>query len=261
MRPLRKTIAFSVAVLTLLAFAAAEVPQPGKNNVVVRGQRQEIYFYPAAGAGPHRKVLFAPGDGGWRGFAITIAQNLAAAGYDVYGLDTRRYLQSFSGASVLTTSEIAADFHEMARWAGQGSKGRILLVGWSEGAGLGLAAAAAPENRDLFAGLVAIGTAERNLLAWHWTDIAAEITKRLPNEPTFKSADFVGKVTPLPLAMIASAHDEYVSPDETRALFAAAGEPKRLAMIDASNHKYDGKTDEFFAALRESLNWIQQQHP
>jgi fermentation-respiration switch protein FrsA (DUF1100 family) len=102
--------------------------------------------------------------------------------------------------------------------------------------------------------------AEFNILGWRWRDIGAELTKRLPNEPTFKSADYIPKVAPLPLAAIASTHDEYTSLAMTQKLYAAAGEPKRLVVIDASDHKYGGKTAEFFAALRDSLNWIQQQH-
>lgn len=259
MRLSRIAAAFGL-ILGSAASLRADAPQPGKNVVSVRGQQQEVYFYPAARPGAHRKVLFAPGDGGWRGFAITIAENLAGAGYDVYGLDTRRYLQSFTGSAVLKASEIASDFRQLAQWAGQGSKERMFLLGWSEGAGLGLAATSEPENREIFAGLVTVGATEYNILAWHWTDMGAEITKRLPNEPTFKSADYIGKVAPLPLAMVASSHDEYVSPDATRALFAAAGEPKRLVMLDAKDHKYGGKTDEFFTTLQESLTWIQQQH-
>ncbi len=255
-----KMIVVAAVLSASAVLSLGEVPHPGKNGVSIRGQQQDVYFYPAAGQGQHRKVLFAPGDGGWRGFAITIAEQLSAAGYDVYGLDTRRYLQSFTGSSVLRPTEIASDVRELAQWAGQGSKDRVLLVGWSEGAGLGLAAASVPENREVFAGLVVIGTTEFNILAWRWTDIGAEITKRLPNEPTFKSADYIGKVAPLPLAVIASTHDEYVSPDTTQALFAAAADPKRLVIIDASDHKYGGKTAEFFSALRESLTWIQQQH-
>jgi pimeloyl-ACP methyl ester carboxylesterase len=248
----------SLLILSVAAFSQAQTPASTRNNLSIRGQQQQIYFYPAAGGGPHQKVLFVPGDGGWRGFAITVAQNLASAGYDVYGWDTRRYLQSFTGHTVLNTSEIAADFGEMGRWVRQDETGRVLLVGWSEGAGLGLVVAADPANRDLFDGLVAVGTPETSVLAWHWTNTAAEITKSMPDEPTFKSADFIAKISPLPLFLIASTHDEYVPSRITQALFAAAHQPKELVVIAGSNHKYGGKTEEFFRALREGLHWIQQ---
>ena len=50
---------------------------------MLRGQREDVYYYPAAGAA-RGKILFAPGDGGWRGFAIDIAQTLAGWGYAAY---------------------------------------------------------------------------------------------------------------------------------------------------------------------------------
>jgi pimeloyl-ACP methyl ester carboxylesterase len=228
--------------------------------VTIRGHLRKTYLYLAEGTGQYRKVLFAPGDGGWRGFAIIITEDLAKAGYDVYCVDTRRYLESFTGPRVLSTAEIASDFHQMARWIQQGRQDRLLLVGWSEGAGLGLAATADAANETIFDGLVAIGTPEYNILAWHWTDIGAEITKKLPREPTFKSAEFMAKVSPLPLFVIASTSNEYIMPETTRALFSAARQPKRLVMIDARNHKYSGNTEGFFRALREGLNWIQQQY-
>jgi fermentation-respiration switch protein FrsA (DUF1100 family) len=159
---------------------------------------------------------------------------------------------------VLSTADIASDFYQMARWIEQGGQERILMVGWSEGAGLGLVASAAAENQTIFEGFAAIGMPEYNILAWHWTDIGAEITKKLPHEPTFKSAEFMARVSPLPLFVIASTSDEYVTPEATRALFAAARQPKRLVMIDGGDHKYSGDTQSFFRALRDGLDWLQQ---
>jgi uncharacterized protein len=260
MMPRFSFLALGAAILAIATTVCAENPKPGKNEVTIRGQGQMVYFYPAEGTGRHRTILFVPGDGGWRGFAITIAEELAKAGYDVYGVDTRRYLESFTGPVVLSTTEVAADFNHMARWIQPGGQERLLLIGWSEGAGLGLAAIADAANQTTFDGLVAIGTPEYNILAWRWTDIGAEIAKTLPHEPTFKSADFMAKVSPLPLFVIASTSNEYVTPEATRALFSAAREPKRLVMIDARDHKYSGNTESFFRALREGLNWIQQQH-
>jgi alpha-beta hydrolase superfamily lysophospholipase len=262
MRLLRcKLVTIGSVILACWITVYAENPEPGKQVVTIRGHLQEIHFYPAQGTGQnHGKILFAPGDGGWQGFAITITEELAKAGYDVYCIDTRRYLQSFTGPVALSTADIASDFHQLARWIAQGRQERLLLVGWSEGAGLGLAATADAKNQTTFEGLAAIGMAEYNILAWHWTDIGAEITKKLPHEPTFKSSEFVARVSPLPLFLIASTSDEYVTPEATQALFSATRQPKRLVVIDARDHKYSGNTEGFFRALREGLNWIQQQH-
>jgi fermentation-respiration switch protein FrsA (DUF1100 family) len=257
----RRLLVFAVCVcvLSICVSARADAPKPGKNSVTIRGQQQNVYFLAGAGTGPHRKILYAPGDGGWRGFGISIAENLAAAGYDVYGIDTRRYLQSFTGSSVLKTSEIASDFRELALWILQGAHDKIVVAGWSEGAGLSLVAASDETNRGVFAGLLALGMAERSLLAWRWKDVAAELTRSMPNEPTFNSADFLPKVSPLPLFVIASTKDEYVTVAQTESLFSAARDPKRLVIIKADDHKYGGAPGELFRTLREGMTWIEQQ--
>jgi pimeloyl-ACP methyl ester carboxylesterase len=206
-------------------------------------------------------VIGTPGDRGCQGFAITIAQRLSQAGYDTYCLDTRRYLQTFTDNGGLTTTLIASDFNQLATWIEPNRTTRILLVGWSEGAGLGLAATANTANQAIFLGLVAIGIPETNILAWHWKDIGASLTKTLPNEPTFKSADFIARVAPLPLFVIASTSNEYVTPEATRVLYALARQPKELAMVNARDHKYSGNTSEFFHALEEGLDWINQNQP
>lgn len=256
---MNRVLAFLAVMLACSSALFGQTPEPGKNTVMVRGQQQDVYYYHATPSRSLGKVLFVPGDGGWRGFAITIAENLSSSGYEVYGLDTRRYLKSFTGTKVLETSEIARDLVQLTEWARQGSKDRVLLLGWSEGAGLGLAAVSDPEHRNVFQGLVAVGMTEYNILALRWSDLVAEATKKLPKEPTFKSIDFVAKISPLPLAMISSTGDEYVSVETTRKLFAAARDPKRLVLIDADNHKFEGKTHEFFFTLNETLVWILQQ--
>jgi len=254
-----RCLIIGVLIVALRGNVCAEQPKAGENEPTIRAHRQKIDFYPAPGPGQHLRILFAPGDGGCRGFAITIAKELAKAGYDALCLDTRHYLESYTGGQVLTTTEIASDFGDIARWTQQGRRDRILLVGWSEGAGLGLAAIAARSNQEIFDGMVAIGTPEVNILAWRWTDIGASMRHKPAHEPTFRSADFMDKVSPLPLFLIASTSDEYISTEATRALFSAAREPKRLTIINARDHKYSGNTDRFFSTLHEALNWIEQQ--
>src|SRR5215467_5007584 len=117
--------------LALGGSVCAEQPKAGENELTVRAHRQKIDFYPASGPGRHPRILFAPGDRGCQGFAVTIMKELAKSGYDAFCLDTRHYLESFTGSQVLSTTEIASDFGDIARWAQQGRQDRILLIGWS----------------------------------------------------------------------------------------------------------------------------------
>lgn len=246
-----------LALVLPAGWLRAENPQPGRNAVVVRGQRQDVYYYPAAGKAKG-KVLFAPGDGGWRGFAVAIAQTIAGWGYDVYGLDTKRYLESFTGRSTLKESEVMRDFRQMAEWALGGANERVLLAGWSEGAGLALLGAAGPDGTKPFSGLIAIGLPEAGVLGWRWTDNVTYVTRTEPNEPHFSTAQHLPKVAPLPLAVIQSSGDEYTALETVRRLFAGAREPKKLVLVEARNHRFDGNREEFFRALRQSFEWISQ---
>jgi pimeloyl-ACP methyl ester carboxylesterase len=247
-----------VIVIALCASVYAQIPHAGKNIITIRGQEQRVYLYRAAMTGQHHKIFFAPGDAGCRGFAVAIAEHLEKEGYDTYCLDVLHYLESFTGKSILTKDQIASDFNQIGRWIQQRDHEPILLLGWSEGAGLGLAAAATHENKALFDGIIAIGVPENNILAWHWKDVGAWLTKTAPHEPTFKSADFISRTSPLPLFVIGSTSTQWVTPETTRELFSLAQEPKKLAMITAQDHKYSDNTEGFFNALREGLGWVQQ---
>ena len=135
-----------LAVLLASGPLAAQVP--GKNTPVLRGQPQEVYFFPAApdSGRPAQKVLFAPGDAGMWGTSVEMAKTIASWGYDVYGLDTKDYLSSFTGKTTLKETEVMSDFRALARWISHGRPDPVILVGWSEGAGLCLLAAVPPEN-------------------------------------------------------------------------------------------------------------------
>jgi pimeloyl-ACP methyl ester carboxylesterase len=248
-----------VIVIALCTTVYAQLPRAGKNILTIRGQEQKIYLYEGTRPGQHRKILFAPGDAGCRGFAVTIAEQLGKEGYDTYCLDVLHYLETFTGNTTLSTEQIATDFNQIARWIQQKDHEPILLVGWSEGAGLGLAAAASPPKQAVFDGIIAIGLPEDNILAWRWKDVGAWISKKPPREPRFKSAEFMPRVSPRPLFVIGSTSTEWVTPEATRELFSLAHEPKKLVMITARDHKFSGNTQAFFNVLREGLDWVQRQ--
>jgi dienelactone hydrolase len=252
-----KRFAFVFAGLLVFSSVAQAVAthKPGRNSALVRGEAQDIYFDPAQGTF-RGSVLFVPGDGGWRGFAIDIAQVIANGGYDVYGLDTKRYLESFTGNARLRETDVMNDFREIAAWIAQGHPPRISLVGWSEGAGLCLLGAASGEGKSMFTGLITLGLPAQNILGWRTLDYLSWITKTTPNEPVFRSIDYIDRITPLRLWMLQSTRDEYVPLDKSHELFAAASEPKRFSAVEANNHRFDGNQKELYRLIREGLRWL-----
>ena len=96
----------------------------------------------------------------------------------------------------------------------------------------------------------------RSVLGWRWTDWVTYITKKEADEPMFSSADYLPKVAPLPLLMIHASGDEYTSATQALQLYAVAQEPKRFALIEARNHRFEGNQEGFFQTLRKGLLWI-----
>jgi dienelactone hydrolase len=249
-------VRFFIGIPLVAAALLGQPLAPGRNAVMLRGQAQAVYYYPASGT-KTGVLLFLPGDGGWRGFAIDIANGAASYGYDVFGWDTRSYLAGFTpGKPTLTEAQVMADFRAMAGVLTQSKPGKIVVGGWSEGAGLALLGAAVPENRAAFRGLLAIGLPYRGFLGWRLSDSITYLTKRDPDEPHFDSMPLLPRVSPLPLAMIHSSGDEYVQPDLARRMFDTAGQPKRFFLVQARDHRYDGNQKDFFRVLGEALEWI-----
>jgi alpha-beta hydrolase superfamily lysophospholipase len=255
-------------LMLLITFGASALEgqevcfRQGQNTISLRGRTQYVYFYPATGAPVTESpaILFAPGDGGWRGFAVVLAQRLASWGNDVYGLDTRQYLESFTGKVALTETDVTGDFRQLADRVAPGKR-RVTLLGWSEGAGLVVLAACAPDRMQKYAGLLTLGLGDRNLLGWSWRDDLAVLTRTEPREPAFSALSRMGGIAPLPLAMFQSVQDEFVTLDESRRLFEGAREPKNLIVIDARDHRFAGKQDELFARLKEMLQWLATARP
>jgi len=250
-----------VLIKFLVVFGLAHLALAGgprKANFAIRGVPQTCYLYDSSlRPAESPAALLVSGDGGWHGFIGEIAEHLAAAGYPIVGLDTKDYLESLSKPKALEPGQVTSDFGMLFRFAReQFRRNSLLLVGWSEGAGLVVLGALNSETRPNLRGVLAIGLPELNELAWRWRDSAIYITKQVPNEPTFNSKDYVGRVAPLPLMMIQSTHDDFVPVVKAREIFACAQTPKQLVFVQALNHRFEGNRDAFWQAVDRALTWF-----
>src|SRR5262249_41624867 len=158
---MKKIVLLLLCLMPVLSFSA----EPQSVTTILRSKRIVFLHFPADGP----KILFAPGDAGFHGFAKVLGTRLASAGYDVYGIDSKHYLESFtSKKSRLTERDVMDDFAEIAARISRGKPEKLTLVGWSEGAGLCLLAAAGEQNSRYFNGLVSIGISELSELGWRW---------------------------------------------------------------------------------------------
>jgi dienelactone hydrolase len=246
------------ACLLVVATQTAWASEPRKVNYPLRGVSQSLLAYDAASPNPETpSVLLLSSDGGWHSFIIEIAERLAAEGYPTIGLDSKEYLSSMSKSKALDPAQVTSDVGAIAHFVKESSGMKsVVLVGWSEGAGLAVLGALDPILRSELRGVVTIGLPELNELAWRWTDSIIYITKAVPNEPTFNSKDYVAKLAPVPLMMIQSINDDFVPVTSARDIFVRAQEPRQIVFINARNHRFEGERDAFWQALHKGLGWF-----
>lgn len=238
------------AVLAACVLATAQTPA----TIDLRGKPQELHVYGTPGK---PLVILSCGDLGWAGLAVHVAELLSSRGYYVVGFNTRAYLSSFTaGAATLNPADVPGDYRVLIDYARRRSPGRPILAGISEGAGLSVLAATDGSLKPALQGVLGLGLPDQNELGWKWQDFTIWITKKAPNEPSFMVEDIIAKVSPVPLAEIHSTHDEFVSLEVAKSMLARAGDPKKMWVIEAANHRFSNNRDELDRRVLEALEWI-----
>jgi len=241
----------AAAALLLAGFAAKT---QNIDSLALRGHPQSLHLYGTRGAPP---VIVSSGDGGWIHLAPHVAGFLAARGFFVVGFDVKAYLESFtSRTTTLRPQDEPTDYNVLVNYAARGASERPILLGVSEGAGLSVLAATDPQTRSAITGVIALGLPDFNELGWRWKDDAIYLTHAVPKEPTFSAAAIIPGVSPAPVAAIHSTHDEFVPLAEVQRVMGAARDPKRLWIVDASDHGFTNNMAEFDRQLLDAVAWV-----
>jgi len=230
-------------------------------EVSVRGQQFRVHFYRPRGDKSAMPAIYACGDGGWRGLAPRTAQQLAHMGFAVAGIDSKVYLREFSSLkSPLSVNQLARDYVDVARalrvYAKVDSKTPVYVYGWSLGAGFAIAVGSDAETRANWAGIVSIGLPKQNQLVSGVGANHANLNNDANALYGFRSQDVLAEIAPVPLVMIQSTSDTASPQKVGNVLFAAARNPKRYVLIKASNHRFSGAREEFYAALGDAVTWM-----
>jgi alpha-beta hydrolase superfamily lysophospholipase len=248
----------ALIVMTWCAFiGASDARAETRETVAMRGQAQSLHLYGTRGGIP---IVVSSGDGGWIHLAPHVAEVLAARGFFVVGFDVKEYLECFtSGKRTLRPEDAPGDFEVIVDFAARGPSQRPILIGVSEGAGLSALAAGDPRTKTQIAGVIGLGLPDRNELGWRWKDALIYVTHGVPHEPTFSVAAMVDRIAPVPLAAIHSAHDEFVPVAEIQRVMERAREPKKLWIVQASDHRFSDKLAELDAYVLDAITWVTRQ--
>jgi fermentation-respiration switch protein FrsA (DUF1100 family) len=233
---------------------------PIEDSIVIRGRSQLIHVYGTREALQSSFPAVMEAGSIWH--PSKYAELLAEKGFFVVGFDTKAYLESFTtGSSTLRPQDEPGDYRELAGYAARGSTEKPILIGVSEGAGLSVLAATDPQTKPRIGGVIGLGLPDINELAWRLKDSIIYVTHAVPNEPTFSVAKNNKKVAPIPLAVIHSTQDEFVPLSEAQQILQKAASPKKLWVVQASDHKFSGNIAEFDDRLLEAIQWVKQNQP
>jgi hypothetical protein len=250
-------MAKTLRILFLVCTLGSQALGESSKTIAIRGREQQLHLYGPQSGLP---IILCSGDLGWAGFVVHVAETLSARGYCILGLNSRTYLSSFTTKeSTLSPADVPGDFKVLIDFARRLTPSKPILAGVSEGAGLSILSATDPAIKQGVKGVLALGLPNQIELGWKWQDSVIWVTKKAPNEPSFMVEDIIAKVTPVPLAEIHSTHDEFLPLENARLLLARAGEPKRMWVIEAGNHRFSDNRDELDRRMVEALEWIKNQ--
>ena len=229
--------------------------------MTIRGQQFMLHLYRPKVRGAATPAIYACGDGGWRGLAPRTAEQLAHLGFAVAGVDSKVYLRELSSVQEpLTISRLAQDYAAMAQvareYAGVEKTAPVYVYGWSVGAGFAVAVGSDTDTRSNWAGIISIGLPSQNQLVSGLGGNSIDLKNAANARYGFRTERVIGAVSPLPLVMIQSTSDTASPQKVGRFLFAAARDPKQYVLIKASNHRFSGARDGFYAALGGAKDWI-----
>jgi len=217
-----------------------------------------LQFYQQTNASSQPLVLFTSGDAGWSPFCADIAAHIASSGKTVVGVDMKEYLVKFaSSQKPVSPDQLASDYDDIIKTAvsqpNVDPKARVVLGGWSAGAGYSVLVACDPRLTARIDRVVAISLPIYNELAWKTADALIYITHGTPHEKVFDSRQYLTKLSGTPIAIFNATMDDTSPFRESQKLFAVATGPKHFYAIKATGHHFEGGESDFYRALDEEL--------
>jgi fermentation-respiration switch protein FrsA (DUF1100 family) len=197
-------------------------------------------------------LIYATGDGGWRGKDLDLFRQLASWDYAVAGFSSPQYVKHLRGdAETTTPALLARDYAEIIAVATREltlpASTTIILIGVSRGAGLSVVAAGQPPMQQVVEGVVVMGlTKEEEHVRW----------RRRRQSTELEIYDYLPRLRDVPVAVIQSTNDNYLPAAQARTLFGADTDRRQFHAIAARNHSFAGARPALYDTLRASLDWV-----
>ncbi|HEX3704904.1 MAG TPA: AcvB/VirJ family lysyl-phosphatidylglycerol hydrolase [Vicinamibacterales bacterium] len=210
----------------------------------------------------HPLILYATGDGGWRGKDEEAFERMTRWGYPLVGFSSPVYLRHIvRHMHEATPSDVARDYARIIRIAkarmSLPDEMRTVLLGVSRGSGLAVAAAGEPGFQPLLVGVVAVAlTREEEYV--HRLRRSRKTPQEPPEMVMLDNYEYLPRLRSLPLSIIQSVHDNYLPAEEARRLLGPDSTLHQLHPIASKNHSFTDARDALYAQMKSSLEWVCQ---
>ncbi len=225
----------------------------------------EVHFaQPRTGILPLRPLLvYATGDGGFRGNDKELFEELANFGYPVAGFSARNYLKNLGYVADTTTPQrLAQDYEKLIEFSerelGLPRGMPVVLVGVSRGAGLAVVAAGQRIVRANVSGVLAIALTKEEEYVRHYRVRRGQTPPGMPRRELvmIQTYEYLPRLSSLPVSVIQSTNDGYLPADEARQLFGPDTSTRKFHAVSAWDHSFNGARDKLYLQARQSLEWI-----
>ncbi len=261
----------ALAPLVLLAACGYHVPigpnppQQITRRITLHTRAMDVHFAMPHGPGPSRPlILYATGDGGWRGKDLDAFRALMQWGYPLAGFSAPEYLKDMTTVADTTTPQkLALDYARLIVFAkdvlGLPPRTPVILVGVSRGAGLAVVAAGQLDVREQLAGVLAVALTKEEEYVRHYRWLRGNLPKgtRRRELVTLETYEYLPRLQDLPLVVIQSTRDNYLPASEARQLFGPDTATRQFHAVDARNHSFGGAREELYRQMQSALAWIQ----
>ncbi len=209
-------------------------------------------------------VVYATGDGGWRGLGGELFDWLTQWNYAVVGFSSKEYLTDLgyvSEADTTTPRRLVRDYRQIIDFAesrlGLPISTPLIFVGLSRGAGLSVVAAGEGELNQHLAGLLAVALTKEEEHVLHRARRArpaGDPPRRQRVE--IQTYSYLNRLTVFPVTVIQSTHDRYLGAEAARKLFGPDTELRRLRAVEAANHSFRNGCPSLYAEAERALKWM-----
>ncbi len=210
-------------------------------------------------------VVYATGDGGWRGVDNEVFRWIEESGWPIAGFSSKNYLNNLgfeSETDTTTPRRLVRDYRRIIDFAlgklGLPADTRILLVGNSRGAGLSVVAAGQGELKPHLAGVVGIALTKEEEHVLRFRRRGVDPQQPHPNRETLeiKTYQYLPRLSSFPVCVIQSTNDGYLPAEAARRLFGPDGPFRRFRPVSARNHRFSGGCEKLHGEVVSALAWI-----